>query len=264
MITLMYIVQGPEHKKTRNFIQRFGKGAEEDTESHFKVHTLTPRRLRTDADAHKWRIILQEASTWLLNGTDLRSSSVRDLLLTTFNTPQLVAAFGNLEGAQQDIAIMILNYLFPNISSMLKEISRIPLESFTKSEDILNFTEAVIKSGLTADIERGVVFVLGNTGVGKTSLANTLKQFIDNPDKTPVPVLSGDHPALLETEILEVYDEVSLEHDKELSVSLTKIGENSSMIKLSDEQTKEGTEEMKTKKLNLKLVDMGGHQESGS
>ena len=135
------------------------------------------------------------------------------------------------------------------------------MESFAKSEDILNFTEAVIKSGLTADIERGVVFVLGNTGVGKTSLANTLKQFIDNPNRTPIPLLAGEHPDLLETEILEVYDEVSLEHDKELSVVLTKIGEKANTIKLCDEKNKEVTKGLNKKKLNLKLVDMGGHQE---
>ena len=36
MISDYFNVQGPEEKKTRNFISRFGKGAEEDTETHFK------------------------------------------------------------------------------------------------------------------------------------------------------------------------------------------------------------------------------------
>ena len=79
-----------------------------------------------------------------------------------------------------------------------------------------------------------------------------------------MPLLAGEHPDLLETEILEVYDEVSLEHDKELSVVLTKIGEKASLIELSDENAKLSKTGMKMKKLNLKLVDMGGHQEQSS
>ena len=190
----------------------------------------------------------------------LQRSDREQLLVQSFNTPLFTEAFKDLEGTQQDVLIMILNYLFPSLSSTLKTISRIPLDSFSKSEDILNFIEAVIQSGLTADIERGVVFILGNTGVGKTSLVNTLKHFIDNSDQTPVPRLAGEHPDLLETEILEVYDEINLEHEKELSVTLKKIGQNASTIEFSE--TNEGSsEKTKTKKLNLKLVDMGGHQE---
>ena len=89
-----------------------------------------------------------------------------------------------------------------------------------------------------------MTFVLRNVGVGKTSLANTLKQFIDNPNQTPIPLLAGEHPDLLET---EVYDEVSLEHDKELSVNLTKIGEKAT-IELSDKNAKEGKTGLKTNK----------------
>ena len=119
---------------------------------------------------------------------------------------------------------MILNILLPSMASKLKvkAFSPIPLKSFRTSLNILDFIKAVIKSGLTADIERGVVFVLGSSGVGKTSFVNTLKGFIDNPNKTPIPFLSGEHPDLLETEILEVYDEISLQLDRELSVMVTK------------------------------------------
>ena len=199
--------------------------------------------------------VLDEANTLL------QSSTVKTLLMDSFNTPDLVDAFGHLEGVQQGIVVMVLNLLFPSLSSKFKAISPSPLDSFTNTSSISNFIDAVIKSGLTADIERGVVFVLGNTGVGKTSLANTLKLFIDNPNETPMPVLAGEHPDLLETEILEVYDEISLEHNNELSVVLTKIGEQASLIELSDDNTKAGKAGQKAKKLNLKLVDMGGHQE---
>ena len=156
---------------------------------------------------------------------------------------------------------MILNILFPSLSSKLNAISSIPLNSFSSSLDILNFIKAVIESGLTADIERGVVFVLGSSGVGKTSLVNTLKGFINNPHETPIPFLSGEHPELLETEILEVYDEISLQQDRELSVVLTKKGKGAGTIRLVDEDEEQSRAGFRAKKMNLKLVDLGGHQE---
>ena len=78
-----------------------------------------------------------------------------------------------------------------------------------------------------------------------------------------MPFLSGEHTELLETEILEVYDKVSLAHNKELLVSLKEFGENATKIDLLDSKgiLKKGGERKETKKLNLKLIDMGGHQE---
>ena len=67
-------------------------------------------------------------------------------MVTSLSTPQLKDAFRLLEGIQQDIVIMILNYVFQSFSNKLKAISRIPLDSITESEDILNFIEAVIQS----------------------------------------------------------------------------------------------------------------------
>ena len=188
-------------------------------------------------------------------------SDSKNSLDKIFKTSKVSDAFGDLQGIQKVVAIMILNILFPSLASKLKAFSPIPLNSFRTSLNILNFIKAVIKSGLTADVERGVVFVLGSSGVGKTSFVNTLKEFIDNPDKTPIPFLSGEHPDLLETEILEVYDEISLQQDRELSVVLTKKEKGASNIRLVDEDEEHNHTGARTKKLNLKLVDLGGHQE---
>ena len=125
-----------------------GVGAEED-ENNSNIKSQTPRT-NTDAqntDAQTLELILADADL-LLCGTDLRSLSVRNLLVTSFSTLQLNDAFGRLEGIQQDIVIMILNYVFQSFSNKLKAISRIPLDSFTESENILIFIEAVIKSTL--------------------------------------------------------------------------------------------------------------------
>ena len=98
----------------KSWIQRqlLGDNAEKDKDSDFKIHTL-----RTNTD---WRHIITQANNLLLSGTDLRSSSLRDLLITSFNTPQLKDAVGHVEGIQQDIVIMVLNHLFPRLSRKLK------------------------------------------------------------------------------------------------------------------------------------------------
>ena len=74
----------------------------------------------------------------------------------------------------------------------------------SRSRDVLNFTEAVVNSGLAADVERGLAFVLGNIGVGKSSVVNTLKRFTENPKEDPIPVLSKDHHDLLETFFVKI------------------------------------------------------------
>ena len=48
-----------------------------------------------------------------------------------------------------------------------------------------NFITALIKSGVAAEVERGLIFVVGNSGVGKTSLVNTLDHFVKNPTENP-------------------------------------------------------------------------------
>ena len=197
----------------------------------------------------------------LSDSENCQSTALADVIKGIFDASQVSGAFGDLQGIQKGVAVMILNILFPSLSSKLNAISSIPLNSFSSSLDILNFIKAVIESGLTADIERGVVFVLGSSGVGKTSLVNTLKGFINNPYETPIPFLSGEHPELLETEILEVYDEISLQQDRELSVVLTKKGKGAGTIRLVDEDEEQNRAGIRAKKMNLKLVDLGGHQE---
>ena len=65
----------------------------------------------------------------------------------------------------------------------------------------------------------------------------------------------GDH--LIETQVLEVYDELSMNQDKTYKVEL----EDSSgptLVKLDEEEEKESLEEAgKRERLQLKLVDMG-------
>ena len=185
-----------------------------------------------------------------------------DQLKKAFCSTNLRDALGKVKGVQKQVSIMILSVLFPSFSEKLKEISAVPLECFETSRDVLNFTEAIINSGLAADLEKGLAFVLGNTGVGKSSLVNTLKRFTEKPDENPVPVLSMDNQGLLETRVMEIYDNIAMEHNKDLDVELSETFGKVHLIKFVEEESEDGEmEKAKQKKVKVKLVDMGGHQE---
>ena len=59
-----------------------------------------------------------------------------------------------------------------------------------------------------------------SVGVGKTSLVNTVKKFIENPTDDPIPVLTQEHEELLETQVLEVYDEIGHKCVKQFQTKL--------------------------------------------
>ena len=185
-----------------------------------------------------------------------------DQLKKAFNGTTLDGALGKVKGVQKQVSVMILSLLFPRFLNKLKEVSAIPLEGFETSRDVLNFTEAVINSGLAADVEKGLAFVLGNTGVGKSSLVNTLKRFTENPEEAPISVLSKEHNDLLETRVLEIYDNIAMEHNRTLDVELSESFGQVHLIKFVDEKSEAGeTAKEKQKKVNVKLIDMGGHHE---
>ena len=85
---------------------------------------------------------------------------------------------------------MVLSQLFPELSKQIEaNFNNINLKSSKSLEDVLHYFDALIKSGVTENVDRGVVFVLGNTKAGKTSLVNTLRNFLENPENKPEPVL---------------------------------------------------------------------------
>ena len=66
----------------------------------------------------------------------------------------------------------------------------------------------------------------------------------------------GDH--LIETQVLEVYDELSLNQDKTYKVELEDNSSGPTLVKLDEDEENESLEEAgKRERLQLKLVDMG-------
>ena len=132
--------------------------------------------------------------------------------------------------------------------------ANIPLLGFQTPNDVLSYLDALIDSGIAAQIERGLIFVLGNTQTGKTSLVNTFKSFVESPLKEPTSVLTKPGDDLFETQVLEVYDNLSLKQEKMFKVS--KVTSALTLVKLEEEQVA-AKNDSKKERLQLKIVDLG-------
>ena len=132
--------------------------------------------------------------------------------------------------------------------------ANIPLLGFQTPNDVLSYLDALIDSGIAAQVERGLIFVLGNTQTGKTSLVNTFKSFVESPLKEPTSVLTKPGDDLFETQVLEVYDNLSLKQEKTFKVS--KVTSAPTLVKLEEEQVA-AKNDSKKERLQLKIVDLG-------
>ena len=140
----------------------------------------------------------------------------------------------------------------PDFEKALDSLETIPLERFSNPKEVLIFTEALIESGIAAQVERGLIFVLGNTNTGKTSLVNTFKSYVESPSKEPTSKLTKPNDDLIETQVLELYDNLSLNQQKPFKVSRS-TSSAPTLVKL--EEAEEAPE--KQEGLQLKIVDLG-------
>ena len=163
-------------------------------------------------------------------------------------------ALGQLTGLQQQVCLLVLSLLFPELSSTIKPLSSIPVAKFKTPQEVEAIVDAFLSSGVAAQQDHGLVFVLGNTGSGKTSLTNTFKGFMESPTSTPKSVLTQDHTDMLETQVSEVYD-LNLQQVQSLGVKTS--GQKPVLVtfKKPDEAAKDSA---RGKRIKLKLVDMGG------
>ena len=81
------------------------------------------------------------------------------------------------------------------------------------------------------------------TGVGKTSLANTLETFLKSPTQSPKSWswLSENHPELLCTQVMELYNGLSINSKEELTVEVGDHTHNVKLVKLKMAQAEEVT-----------------------
>ena len=138
----------------------------------------------------------------------------------------IMSAARNLKGLceQVDIVDKVISQVrttcpdfvekIPDFERALNALGHIPLNRLANPKEVLTFVDALIESGIASQSEKGLVFVLGNTNCGKTSLVNTFKDFVDNPAKELTPTLTHPGDSLIETQVLEVYDSLTEKPEK--------------------------------------------------
>ena len=115
---------------------------------------------------------------------------------------------------------MILHMAFPRFSADYLDISTNPLRNLDTPASLVLYLEDLKKYGTAAGRKRGTIYVLGNTGAGKSSLVNTFQEYVNNPSKQPSSKLTGDREELLETQILELSGDLNLEATATLNVDV--------------------------------------------
>ena len=154
--------------------------------------------------------------------------------------------------------LAIIALLLPNKRELLHRLTRssgrTPI-GVTK-EDVSSYLDAVIKSGVATDAHREMLYILGNTGTGKTSLAETYKSFFQRPDETPESKLTENDPPLLKTRIADVHKDMILPHIPSEKIQK----EKKECYQLVSFGSYPDPDVHKRKKAFLKIVDFGGHQ----
>ena len=97
----------------------------------------------------------------------------------------------NVEGIAKALTLMVIHLCFPEVRSECRVVSDIPLAGFRSLSTIREYVNNIIDYGVSSEV-RGRIFIMGNTGTGKSSLAGTLKFFSDMPDDPPRRFLTGD------------------------------------------------------------------------
>ena len=97
------------------------------------------------------------------------------------------------------------------------------------------------------------------SGAGKTSLVNTLTSYIKNPTENPESVLTEDNEDLIETKVLQIYDDITLKN-KKLSVTVDE-SSNPKLVSFR-KAVEEVLDPNNSKRQSLKIMDLGGHTQS--
>ena len=110
-------------------------------------------------------------------------------------------------------------------------------------------------------------------GVGKSSLVNTFARYLSHPKDIPIPVLTQDNPDLLCTKVMQLYDGLSVDKMKDLSVQVQELTPSVKLVKLESNVKVGMSQRIKNKlvslytrapaetaeEFQLKMVDIGGH-----
>ena len=151
------------------------------------------------------------------------------------------------------LRILIYHILPSERLPMLLLEPNFPLQNFQRIENVKTFLKDGMDSGFSERNVNRVCFV-GNQGSGKTSLARTLKIFLEtNQEKS---FLTEDNPKYMETKLVDIIPEIQ----SQIAFSATKSTENFppncqiSTVTFKDEEESQ-------RNCSMNLYDCGGHTE---
>ena len=146
----------------------------------------------------------------------------------------------------------------------------VPVENFTSHESVAVYLEALISSG-TEGQAKSMLYIVGNTGIGKTSLMRTMKKFCDrenlavdeetNPELEPkiqdISFLTENYTEFIETQVVDVITDVNLKESEEDTVSLVK---TNGVKKACLQKRNQRLEANETNGVDVNIYDVGGHR----
>ena len=193
-----------------------------------------------------------------------RESVSREFLvhvLKRFEGETLQEAWSEFDSLSREVALMILGLLCPELATKLSDIAEVPLEKFSSPSAVSHYLQALIQSGVAADIERGVIYVMGNSSVGKTSLVNTFKRYTENPKEGPWSKMTQKDDTLYETQMLEIYSGVNVtnvEEGESIEIDLKQNNSGNQTISFK-KSSGQGKDKNERRQLKITLFDFGGH-----
>jgi GTPase SAR1 family protein len=193
------------------------------------------------------KAVLGEKVDELIPHLNVPSKTLLTELLECLEAASMESLLQTISGVEKAITMMVIHLCCPELRTECQLISDIPLAGFRSIERIKQYSESIIQFGLSKEM-RGRVFILGNTGTGKSSLALTLK----NDER----FLTGDkgNEHLLATKVLEVIPDLKfktkIHHFQEKC--------DAGCITISP---KEASQQVEESELNISVYDFGGHQE---
>ena len=182
-------------------------------------------------------------------------------LLSTLSCPTLASLLKDeaIHDTVKNTALIMLHLSCPSNEAKenIKKLASVPVEHFKSREDLHFYIDSILISGVDKTV-RGMLCVLGNTDVGKTSLMRAVKQFSEKGCVSET-TLTGDpkNHQFLKTEVLDVISNVTMKVTTDEDVSLES---NSSDVLIARFNKTKGNP-LGSKELKASVYDFAGHSE---
>ena len=198
----------------------------------------------------------------IANEPNSSTGELAKLILASLNSNSFKSWFEDTDvpNTVKDVVLFMLFMTSPN-SLITQEITKrvsIPMDNFKSYDDISLYIKALLTSGVDETL-RAMLFIVGNTKVGKTSTMRTIQRFCEEKvSKEDMPFLTDDpkNYEYLETQVLEVINNVEMKESEEEEVVLL----DKKDVKTAIFRKKKSNPTM-TRKVFVNVYDAGGQKE---